>query len=89
MSTKRPPAAYGADARRPVSATRPPRTEGAGSVYVPKPMAEVKRLSQSQSQSQSQPMAKAKAQTQTEAQSQPKAEAQSQSQTRVTGADIR
>lgn len=77
MSTKRPPAAYGADARRPVSATRPPRTEGAGSVYVPKPMAEVKRLSQSQSQSQ--PMAKAKAQTQTEAQSQP----------RVTGADIR
>ncbi len=85
MSTKRPPAAYGADARRPVSATRPPRMEGAGGVYVPKPMAEVKRLSQSQSQS----MAKAKAQTQTEAQSQPKAEAQSQSQPRVTGADIR
>lgn len=87
MSTNRPPAAYGADARRPVSATRPPRTEGAGGVYVPKPMAEVKRLSQSQSQSQ--PMAKAKAQTQTEARSQPKAEAQSQSQPRVTGADIR
>ncbi len=57
MSTQQPSAAYGADPRRPVSAVRPPRTEGAGSVSVPKPKGKVLSLSQPKAEAlaQSQP----------------------------------